>query len=120
MYAGTEHFELIATDAGSGADRDVAFWRVSNLQTDFCSVGDVVTRNWNNPVKQSGLLLKALKQGAVAQPISFKKIWTDVDSGADSDIAIYEMNAPSGYKCLGKQILDSQLICFVSYLSMSR
>ena len=105
---------MIANDAGSGAEDDVAFWRVSNHQNDFCSVGDVVTRNWNNPVQQGGLLLKELKEGALVQPTSFSKIWTDEDSGADTDIAIYEMKAPSGYICLGKLIIDKQFTCNVN------
>ena len=37
----------------------------------------------------------------VKKPTSWTWIWDDSGSGADNDVAIYRLNPPNGYKCLG-------------------
>ena len=101
MYAKTARYELIVNDKGMRARKDVAFWRVSNGQPDFCSLGDIATEGWGKP-RSSAILVKQLKSGALVKPTSFTRVWIDKGSNARSDIAIFKMNAPSGYKCLGK------------------
>jgi len=46
-------------------------------------------------------LVTAKKNGVLASPTGFTQVWADHGSGADYSVAIYRMNAPSGYTCLG-------------------
>ena len=84
-----------------GSRFDVAFWRVSNGQSDFCSLGDIATEGWGKP-RSPAILVKQLKSGALVNPTSYSRVWINKGSSARSDIAIFKMNAPSGYECLGK------------------
>jgi len=43
----------------------------------------------------------ARKAGSLIKPTSFSLVWNDRGSGADADVSIYKMKAPSGYTCLG-------------------
>ena len=106
VYATTKNYDLIATDAGSGANRDVAFWSVSNHQPDYCSLGDIATPNLDKP-GSSAILLKKMKDDALAKPWFFFHVWIDKGSGADTDIAIYQMWPQPGYTCLGNFLKSS-------------
>lgn len=47
------------------------------------------------------LTVKALEPDALAPPTGFTEIWNDRGSGANDDVRVMKMNAPSGYTCLG-------------------
>ncbi|XP_069489679.1 uncharacterized protein [Ambystoma mexicanum] len=81
-------------DKGSGAHRDVSFWRADHC----CSLGHVAVDNYNRP---SGIFAKEVKPGALAKPTSFVQVWTDRGSGASRDGAIWRPVCPPYYVSLG-------------------
>ena len=100
VYKISDAYELIWNDLESEGDHDGSIWRAKNYQNEFCSIGDVAARGYESPLFKA-ILVSAKKSGAVKQPAGFTKIWTDRGSGAKLSVAIYRMNAPSGYTCLG-------------------
>lgn len=106
VYKYSDAYERIWHDAGSEADRDGAVWRVRNYQSEFCSLGDIATDGWGRPTAKA-VLVSQRKAGALSHPIRFSRVWRDSGSGAYSDVAIYMMNAPSGYTCLGGVAMGS-------------
>jgi len=106
VYKYTEAYERIWTDAGSGAKLSVAVWRAKNYQSEYCSLGDVLTDSYSSPSTKA-VLVTQKKSGALVKPSSFSLVWNDGGSGADEDVAIYRMNAPSGYTCLGGVAVNS-------------
>ena len=100
VYKYTDAYSLIWKDSGSGADMDGAVWQARNYQSEYCSLGDVATGSHSSPTDKA-VLVSQRKSGALVNPSSFSLVWNDRGSGADDDVAIYRMNAPSGYTCLG-------------------
>ena len=100
VYKYTDAYSLIWKDSGSGADMDGAVWQARNYQSEYCSLGDVATGSHSSPTDKA-VLVSQRKPGALVNPSSFSLVWNDRGSGADDDVAIYRMNAPSGYTCLG-------------------
>ena len=104
VYYKTNQYELIWNDIGSGAHDDISIWKVENHNSEFCSLGDVISfagpgqhHHWIKPNNQA-LLVKANIEGVLTKPSSFKKIWSDKGSGAKMDLSIYEMVAPDGFR----------------------
>ena len=93
-------YTFIWTDSGSGADRDVSFWRPYDVQSGYFPLGDVATASHGKPSIPS-LTVTALVADALAPPTSFSEVWNDRGSGADRDVRVMRMNPPSGYTCLG-------------------
>ncbi|KAL5272547.1 hypothetical protein ACHWQZ_G000674 [Mnemiopsis leidyi] len=106
VYKYTDAFQLIWKDAGSGARMDGSVWRALNYQSDYCSLGDHAVEGWSKPTTK-GVLVAMRKAGALVHPSSFTRVWKDSGSGAHADVAIYKMNAPSGYTCLGGVAMGS-------------
>ena len=93
-------YTLIWTDSGSGADRDVSFWRPYDVQSGYFHLGDAATASHGKPSNPS-LTVTALVADALAPPAGFSEVWNDQGSGADRDVRVMRMNPPSGYTCLG-------------------
>ena len=106
VYKYSDAYQLIWKDAGSGSEMDGAVWKAQNYQSEYCSLGDVATEGWSEP-KSKAVLVSQRKAGALVSPSSFTLVWNDGGSGADADVAIYKMNAPSGYTCLGGVAVNS-------------
>ena len=100
VYKYTDAYQLIWRDEGSSADQNGAVWRALNYQSQFCSLGDAATTNWDRP-EEKAVFVSQRKEGALVNPTSFSLVWTDRGSDSDRDVAFYRMNAPSGYTCLG-------------------
>ena len=101
IYTLSTNYDFIISDAGTGATKAVSFWKVKNYLNDFCSLGDVASGSYGKPTA-TALLIKVLKPGSAVHPKDFTRVWTDVGSGGDYDMAIYTMNPPSDqYRCLG-------------------
>ncbi|XP_078497368.1 uncharacterized protein LOC144753601 [Lissotriton helveticus] len=90
----TQDMVNIWDDKGSGADRDVSFWKVDHC----CSLGHIAVDNYNKP---SGVFAKEIKAGTLVKPTSFVQVWTDRGSGANRAGAIWRPVCPSGYVALG-------------------
>ena len=108
-YSWHYDYELIWKDAGSGAHMDGAVWRDrNNSRYKYCSLGDAATGSHNYPTAKAVLFSqKKSKPGALVNPTSFSLVWKDSGSGADKDVAIYRMVAPSDYTCLGGVAMNS-------------
>ena len=96
----TNFYEEIWNDRGSGAHRDVSFWRPIDYDPTFYSVGDVAWASYQKPGTHA-LIVKGLEEGSLAQPVGFTEVWNDAGSGARRDVKIYRMDPPPGYTCLG-------------------
>ena len=106
VYKYSDAYQLIWNDAGSGANMDGSIWRVLNYQSEFCSLGDHAVGSWDKPTTKA-VLVSQKKSGALVHPTSFTRVWKDTGSGAHADVAVYKMNAPSGYTCLGGVAVSS-------------
>ena len=99
-YKFLNEYTQIWSDRGSGADEDVSIWQPVKVDNDYFPLGDTATPSHGKPSKGS-LMVTALVPDALAPPTGFNEIWNDRGSGADEDVRVMEMNAPSGYTCLG-------------------
>lgn len=90
----TQEMVNIWDDRGSGAARDVSFWKADHC----CSLGHIAVDNYNKP---SGVFAKEIKAGTLVKPTSFAQVWTDRGSGAKRDGAIWRPVCPPGYVALG-------------------
>ena len=79
-------YEKIWTDAGSGADRDVAIWRPV-CAAGYVPLGMVATSGGYPDSPITCIKLKYTSKGSTS---NWKRIWTDAGSGADADVLIYE------------------------------
>ena len=106
--------DRIWSDAGSGAESDVSFWRVKP-STGFYTFGDFAT-NFHNIKPDEGrrapvTITVACKPGyedLLKEPLDYEKIWDDADSGADEDCAIWRMKCPDGYVSLGDVVTNGE------------
>ena len=67
VFKQTDAYTEIWNDQGSRGDQDVAFWRVNNFQSEFCSLGDIAVANYELPTYK-GLLVSERKSGALVHP----------------------------------------------------
>ena len=98
-------FTYIWNDRGSGADRDVSFWRPSGGGYNFYPLGDTAVATHQRPTRAS-LVVSAKTANALAAPAGFTEVWNDRGSGADRDVRVFRMNPPSGYTCLGDVAIE--------------
>jgi len=105
-YKATANYVLTWNDKGSRARKDVSIWAVKNDQADHCSLGDVAVEGWRKPSSKT-LLLRAVGCEALASPTGFSQVWSDRGSGANWDVAIYNMICPAGYSSLGSVAVRS-------------
>lgn len=116
-YLHTDSFEPIWNDEGGESNNGgtpffpLSFWKVANYDSDFCSLGDVVSSNWLEPSKNAIIITSPNGRG-VKHPNGFtrltltqldyslRKLFALTDFRSDF-VHIWEMNAPSGFTCLG-------------------
>ena len=65
----------------------------------YCSLGDYVHLGYSRPTIVT--LSVDDNTALVEHPTSFTQIWKDSGSRARWDVAVYKMNAPEGYTCIG-------------------
>ncbi len=97
----------IWNDRGSGADADVAFWKVIP-SPGYYTLGHFTTSyhqiNPDNGQKAPVTITLRPKPGyesLLAAPIGYDKIWDDAGSGSDDDVQIWRMKCPEGYVSVG-------------------
>ncbi len=96
VFEGTDS-DLIWRDSGSGARNDLSVHRPKG--SGGYPVGDIALNNYGKPGVSH--IIKAVKTGALAFPISFRKIWDDSGSGASWDGSFWEPICPGNYVPLG-------------------
>ncbi len=89
----------IATDDGSGADRDLKIYKPA-ISEGYYWVGQYGQSNYHPPTKDA-IVIKSLIPGAVKPPIRFVKVWDDSGSGNDHDFSCWRPIPPIGYVALG-------------------
>jgi hypothetical protein len=97
----TSSYQLKYRDAGSGANRDGAFWHPVG-EGAFRPLGSVCVAGYgdlNN--NRASMLIADGGNGAVASPVDYNWIWDDSGSGAHMDGSIWRPVAPAGYVALG-------------------
>lgn len=99
-------------DGGSGADADVAFWKV-NPSPGFFALGHLSTpfHQINESKGQKAPVTITLKpkpgyENLLAAPIGHDFVWNDAGSGARRDVHIWKMKCPTGYVALGDVVSD--------------
>ena len=93
-------FQWVWDDSGSGAVYDGAFYRPIPPTSGFSAVGHYGQGDYGTPY---GLLVTARERtaGALAPPVGYEHIWSDVGSGATDDGAFWWPLPRPGYQCLG-------------------
>ncbi|MEM1177533.1 MAG: Vps62-related protein [Acidobacteriota bacterium] len=86
-------------DKGSGADDDIAFWRVSP-PSGYFAVGDYAQGNYGQP-SGACLVVASDDPNALARPTDFQQVWNDKGSDSDEDGSLWIPIAPAGYVTLG-------------------
>ena len=92
VLAAPTGFDLIWKDSGSGADKDGSFWRPI-APAGYVALGHVATRGHGSPNVPDYRCLRAdlASQGRVGT-----LIWRDKGSGADKDVAIWQIMDSNG------------------------
>jgi len=95
--------DLIWNDRGSGAYADGSFWTYAENLGNYKLLGDTLCGqpNSHNSPCEKMMLVEDNGDGILAQPSGVTRIWTDAGSGADRDVAVFRLNPPKGYVCLG-------------------
>ncbi|MBM7774742.1 hypothetical protein JOD54_004946 [Actinokineospora baliensis] len=100
----TSKFNWRWSDAGSGAHRSVTIWRPRPPEG-FYYLGDYAQGNHNGSPDTTAVIVKPvnddLSNPLVKNPIGYRKVWSDSDSGGDHDGAIWYSVPPDGYVSIG-------------------
>ena len=102
----TSPSELVWNDKGGGSKKDGSFWTVprNQLTNGWKMLGETCceqSNSVNTPCSSTILVKENSGENILKQPVSVTQIWNDHGSHAKKDVAIYRLNPPSGYKCLG-------------------
>ena len=100
LYKLSTTYVKIWDDSGSGADDDVSIWRAYSNDEGYLPLGATAVGYHSSP-GDTTLVAKAVEGGALAHPTGFSEVWNDRGSGADDDVRVMSMNAPTGYTCIG-------------------
>lgn len=107
VYRYTKTYSKIWDDSGSGAPRDVSIWRPTVVQSGYYPLGDVAVAKHGAPLIEA-ITVSETEAGSLQAPKGFSEVWSDHGSGADSDVRMFEMTAPStDYVCLGHVAINS-------------
>jgi hypothetical protein len=96
----TQVFKKIWNDKGSGADRNVSFFKPIP-RPGYHVLGHFVHNSHSSPSDAVMIVVKEKKRGALKKPLTYQRVWTDAGSGADRNVAIWRPKCPSGYVALG-------------------
>ena len=105
VYQGSDS-DLIWKDNGSGARYDISIYRPKG-SSGYYPVGDIAVRGLSKP--RTAMIVKPMvgKENALANPVSFRRRWTDSGSGASWDVSFWEPVCPYGYVALGHAAVRS-------------
>lgn len=93
------NYDPIWNDAGSGADADGSFWRPMP-GPGWYRLGHHSKQGHNAP-SEATMVIKALVEGAIVQPVDYVLIWNDGGSGSDADGSVWHPVCADGYVALG-------------------
>ncbi|NEO33294.1 MAG: Vps62-related protein [Symploca sp. SIO3C6] len=99
LFDYTQVFEKVWDDAGSGAHRDVGFFKPVP-RPGYYALGHYAHASHAMP-NDVVMVVKEKTPGALAAPLNYELIWTDAGSGANSDVAVWWPSCPTGYVALG-------------------
>ena len=94
------NYSKVWNDNGSGAQRNVAFWRPEPANG-WYRVGHHIAVGYGQPLTAT-MVVRAKSNGNVlAKPVDFQLIWNDAGSGAAQDGSVWRIICPNGYSALG-------------------
>ncbi len=91
------------SDQGSGASRDVSFFRPSAAGLgEYFWIGQSAQSNYGQLEAGSAVVIvRPSHPQAVSAPVSWEPVWNDKGSGADRNYSLWRPIAPVGYVALG-------------------
>ncbi len=99
-------YNRVWTDKGSGAEKDVAIYRVVPPEG-FFTLGDYAIATYKKRrvrcitiVRPDGANIEGGRR-LLAPPLGWNRIWRDKGSGAKRDGSFWRATAPQGFSCLG-------------------
>jgi hypothetical protein len=99
----TSRYDLMYSDAGSGAKMNGAFYRPL-ASADYFILGDYAQSDHEAPTSPS-LTITVIQDDprdpALMAPTSYIQVWDDDNSGAKMDGSIWVPEPPTGYVALG-------------------
>lgn len=103
IIRGKENFTKIWDDKGSGATKDVSFWRPKNIPQGYYILGDVALNRFEPDQKNPlyTLIVKPKDPTMIQPPKKITTLWRDKGSDAEKDVYIYKLECPQGYVALG-------------------
>lgn len=96
-------------DKGSGAQKDLSFWRV-DAGDGWHSLGDIAVRGYEKPGNNMIRVMKTADghDDALAEPAAFEPIWDDKNSGCEGqNIRIFRIVPKPNYVALGMAIMPN-------------
>jgi hypothetical protein len=99
LFDYTQVFEWVWDDSGSGARRDVGFFKPVP-RAGYYALGHYAHASHAMP-RDVVIVVKEKKPGALKSPLNYERIWTDSGSGANRDGAVWWPICPSNYVALG-------------------
>lgn len=102
-YRRLTNLEGCGSDQGSGASRDISFFRpLAAGLGEYRWVGQSAQSNYGQLEAGSAVIIvKPSHPQAVAPPVGWEPVWNDKGSGADRDYSLWRPIAPVGYVALG-------------------
>ena len=82
-------FHLIWNDRGSGGDKDGSFWS-AQCPAPYVALGDVAVGSHNSPSEEFRKKFACIHYRYIFTARLGSLIWNDRDSGADTDISVWE------------------------------
>lgn len=86
--------KLVWNEKGTGADRQLSFWRP---KTECCSLGDVAI---NNHYPSPAFYAKDIKNDSLAKPTNFERIYWN-KNGKGGQVSIWRPVCPRGFVAIG-------------------
>ena len=100
LFDYTQVFEKVWDDSGSGAHRDVGFFRPIP-RAGYHVLGHYAHASHAAPRDTIVMVVKEKTPGALAAPLNYEPIWTDRGSGAKRNASVWWPSCPDNYVALG-------------------
>jgi len=103
LLGGTSIYRWLYSDAGSGAHKDVTWWRPNPSDPNVYTIGDYAQGNYEGPTGRT-VTVTAVNDPdhtLLQPPVDYREVWNDHGSGGDHDGSLWYPVPPDDYVSIG-------------------